>query len=416
MSDLATLIQASAHQLPMIPDKSIQCVVTSPPYFGLRKYDGAQDVEWGEVSYSPMAGLPPLTVPVMTCPLGNEPTIEAYIGHLILCAREWRRVLKDDGVVFVNLGDSYVGYKGDNYNKGQKRGTGEYSPVPSSHNQGTPHTTSLRSKNLMLIPARFALAMQADGWILRSEVIWHKPNPMPESVTDRPTKAHEQIYLFSKRERYFYDAVAVQEPSVKAGQSHPLGGQKWSDYTPDKNDPNYRGGHEQWKRTITVKDTRNLRTVWNVANKPFSGAHFACFPPALVEPMIKAGTSEKGCCVTCGSVWKRVTEKVDMGRAESDSQYAEGMTAKRLAQKRQAYRAMGLEGPPPPITVGWKPTCDCPPHDPIPCTVLDPFSGSGTALRVAVKLGRKAIGVDLSRTYLEELASERLTVQMEMVS
>lgn len=326
MSDLVQLIQASAHNLPMVATESVQCIVTSPPYFGLRKYDGAQDVEWSEVSYSPMAGLPPLTVPAMTCPLGNEPTIEAYIGHLILCAREWRRVLKDDGVMWVNLGDSYSGGGG---------GVGKSAIVGNTKKgiQSRGQTLQLPEKNLMLISARFALAMQADGWILRSEVIWHKPNPMPESVTDRPTKAHEQIYLFSKQERYFYDAAAVKEP-----------------FTSEPTNKRQRGTEASQHRAIGQAQQagvygahgRNLRTVWTVATQPFSGAHFACFPPALVEPMIKAGS--------------RVGD-----------------------------------------------------------TVLDPFNGSGTTGRVAIKLGRKYLGVDLSEKYLDELAPERLTVQMEMV-
>jgi DNA modification methylase len=322
----------------MIPDKSIQCVITSPPYFGLRKYDGAQDVEWSEVSYCPMAGLPPLTVPAMTCPLGNEPTIEAYIGHLILCAREWRRCLADDGVCWVNLGDSFVG-GGNN-----KPHTGGYGVRGEKGKRDKMFARKAKSavpqKNLLLIPARFALAMQADGWILRSEIIWHKPNPMPESVTDRPTKAHEQIYLFSKQERYFYDADAVREPhTAKPKRS----GKGWLDNTEGivlgrKTKPNC-GLRERTENPLG----RNLRSVWTVSTRAFVSSHFAVFPPALIEPMIKAGS--------------RVGD-----------------------------------------------------------TVLDPFNGSGTTGRVAIKLGRKYCGVDLSEKYLDELAPERLTVQMEMVS
>ena len=335
MSELATLIHASAHHLPMIDDKSVQCVVTSPPYFGLRKYDGVQDVEWSEVTYSPMAGLAPLTVPAMTCPLGNEPTIEAYIGHLILCLREWRRVLADDGVCWVNLGDSYAGSSMTGGTKSKEGGNDRISRMFSKEKQ----SVALPPKNLMMIPARFALAMQADGWILRSEIIWHKPNPMPESVTDRPTKAHEQIYLFSKQEKYFYDADAVREQHTSPNRTKEAtrGNQAYAKASgvngqPQRDSNGGVGYHEKG---------RNLRSVWSVNTTPFSGAHFACFPPALVEPMIKAGSK-------------------------------------------------------------------------IGDTVLDPFSGSGTTLRVAVKLGRKAIGVDLSAKYLDELSPQRLTVQMEL--
>lgn len=333
MSDLATLIHASAHHLPMIDDKSVQCVVTSPPYFGLRKYDGVQDVEWGEVTYSPMAGLAPLTVPAMTCPLGNEPTIEAFIGHLILCAREWRRVLKDDGVMWVNLGDSYIGSAASG-GKGHKNDGGiPYRVESVQAKKGLP------AKNLMMIPARFALAMQADGWILRSEIIWHKPNPMPESVTGRPTKAHEQIYLLAKSERYFYDVDAVREPN-KVGEAQ----ERIPNRTlPQEGNP-YRRGMVAASNGSNLGLNplgRNLRSVWTIATQPFSGAHFAAFPEKLVEPMIKAGS--------------RVGD-----------------------------------------------------------TVLDPFNGSGTTGRVAIKLGRKYIGVDLAETYLDELSPQRLTVQMEL--
>ena len=339
MSELATLIHASAHRLPMIDDKSVQCVVTSPPYFGLRKYDGVQDVEWSEVTYSPMAGLPPLTVPAMTCPLGNEPTIEAFIGHLILCAREWRRVLADDGVMWVNLGDSFAGSSMTGGTKSKEGGNDRISRMFSKEKQ----SVALPPKNLMMIPARFALAMQADGWILRSEIIWHKPNPMPESVTDRPTKAHEQIYLFSKQEKYFYDGDAVAEPIKEEYQKHytkyaAMPG-KSAKSNNDRNDKGGDGTHCGFSKPGI--STRNLRTVWKIATQQFSGAHFACFPPALVEPMIKAGS--------------RVGD-----------------------------------------------------------TVLDPFSGSGTTGSVAIKLGRKYIGVDLAETYLDELSPQRLTVQMEL--
>lgn len=341
MNDLARLIQASAHHLPTIEDKSVQCVVTSPPYFGLRKYDGVQDVEWSEVSYSPMAGLPPLTVPAMTCPLGNEPTIESYIGHLILCAREWRRVLKDDGVVWVNLGDSYSTQQAGNKKWGNGVGSNKHY---EDGGIGLPPRTNggIANKNLMLIPARFALAMQADGWILRSEVIWHKPNPMPESVTDRPTKAHEQIYLFSKQERYFYDADAVREPHKEVTLKRVESGWK------TKHPADIGVGippidTERMGERFANPKGRNLRSVWTTATVPYPGSHFAAFPPSLVEPMIKAGSRGGD-------------------------------------------------------------------------TVLDPFGGSQTTGKVAIKLGRKYIGVDLSETYLTELAPERLTVQMEMVS
>jgi hypothetical protein len=189
---------------------------------GLRRYDGEQEIDWPAVSYSPMAGLPPLELPAQRAALGNESTLESYIAHLILCAREWRRVLRDDGVCFVNLGDSYHNCtlirekSAHGFNK--KGGGEEYEKYHAKNGGGVAggrrrsSIGPLKSKNLYMVPARFALAMQADGWILRSEMVWAKPNPMPESVTDRPTKAHEMIYLFSKRERYYWDTEATRLP------------------------------------------------------------------------------------------------------------------------------------------------------------------------------------------------------------
>jgi DNA modification methylase len=340
VSDFARLIHGSAHDLP-IDGKSVQMIATSPPYFGLRKYDGEQDVEWPTVEYAPMAGLPPLTVPAMRCALGNENALEAYIAHLILCAREWRRVLHETGVIFVNLGDSYASGEMGRHDSVVRRwpeGT-ERKKLVNTERARNQQARSVPPKNLLMVPARFALAMQADGWILRSEIIWAKPNPMPESVTDRPTKAHEMIYLFSKRERYFWDAAAVREP--QSGNSH--GG------TLEK----YMSGNRRKIQTLrniessnlggvpTDYNGRNLRTVLTIPTQPYPGAHFAVWPAALVEPMIKAGSR---------------------------------------------------------------------PGD----TVLDPFSGSGTTGKVALELGRRYIGVDISAEYLDDLAPDRMAVTIGM--
>lgn len=178
------LFKMSAHKTGL-GDKSVHAIITSPPYWGLRKYAGEQCVSWDEMSFAPMAGLPLLTIPAMTCGLGNEPTAEAYIGHLILVMREMWRVLREDGTCWVNLGDSYAESK---------------------------DASGLKPKDLYMIPARFALAAQADGWYLRGDIIWAKKNPLPESVTDRPTKAHEYIFLLAKNDRYFYDRMAILQP------------------------------------------------------------------------------------------------------------------------------------------------------------------------------------------------------------
>ena len=268
------LIQASAHNTGL-PDQSVHMIATSPPYWGLRAYAGEQRIDWPGVLYSPMPGLPMLSIPAQTCGLGEETTPEAYIGHLILVMREMWRVLRNDGTCWVNLGDSYNGSggAGGDYGPG---GIKEGQPKYKGRDAGT-----LKPKDLCLIPARFALAAQADGWWLRSDIIWAKPNPMPESVTDRPTKAHEYIYLLAKSQRYFFDAEAVKEPVTDttiqrlqqdidrqngSGRAH--GGAK-------TNGPIKAAGYVSG---------RNRRTVWAIATRPYSGAHFATWPPDLVRP------------------------------------------------------------------------------------------------------------------------------------
>lgn len=560
------LIHGSAHDIP-IPDASVQCVVTSPPYWGLRAYAGEQAIEWPSVSYAPMPGLPECNIPgcepgcahewgdyvvqpkhsddgvtgstlgggkatqaqaqrqpiagayCRKCGgwrggLGLEPTPEMYIGHLILCLREWRRVLRDDGVVMINLGDSYFGggaqragaygtfgkapedclghgcssenpcdacqrrarrtsRKGSRNDPTQavspsapnhahtasERGhlptsdsvrpadhnadailhqqprldhadeqpravlestTNESSlphpedsrrsatsssfpsaagSLPASIRESARRTASrsesqtsdaaiqdrhsdtqcsaatgdasddhisgtasdsfsypyfnttprhgqagLKPKDLCGIPWRLAFAAQADGWWLRSDIIWAKPNPMPESVTDRPTRAHEYVFLLAKSQRYYWDADAVREEHKRLWDSNNGGSMAKTELA----DAAVNGqGHQGWNHKgnypLPNPAGRNLRSVWTIATQPTPFAHFATFPEKLVEPCIKAGS--------------RVGD-----------------------------------------------------------TVLDPFNGSGTTGKVAVRLGREYVGVDISETYLKEVTPLRFAsgVQVEM--
>lgn len=219
------LIHGSAHNIP-IPDKSVHCLVTSPPYFGLRVYQDTHPIEWPTVEYAPMPGVAPIRVPAQTCDLGLENDIESYIGHLMLCLREWWRVLRDDGTCWVNLGDSMSS-----------------------------------GKQEASVPERFKLAAQADGWICRSTIIWSKPNPMPESVTDRPTKAHEYVYLLAKAVRYYYDADAIREVSV-----HPAGSNRGGSLCRIGND-NFVAANNHKGEAWLSDGGRNKRTVWT-ANEP----------------------------------------------------------------------------------------------------------------------------------------------------
>jgi len=236
------LIVGDARHIPLA-DESVQCVVTSPPYWGLRDYgvDGQ---------------------------LGLEKTPEEYVENMVGVFREVRRVLRGDGTLWLNLGDSYANTSGGLGKQWSNAGTvqmrGRTKEIPFG----------LKPKDLVGIPWRVAFALQSDGWYLRSDIIWSKPNPMPESVTDRPTKAHEYLFLLAKSGRYWYDANSISVLALRAGEMN--------NSTPSN--PVYR-----MSRVARVRDRRNARSVWSIATQPYSDAHFATFPPKLIEPCIKAG-------------------------------------------------------------------------------------------------------------------------------
>jgi DNA modification methylase len=244
-----------------------------------------------------------------------------------------------------------------------------------------------------MIPARVALALQADGWYLRSDIVWAKPNPMPESVTDRPTKAHEYLFLLAKSARYFYDAEAIKEEASDTSgwaKQRATGVDTWQYSVRAANaDLGIRNGISSG---FGERGARNRRTVWTVATQPCPLAHFATMPPALVEPCIKAGTSERGCCPVCGAPWERVVEKERQPRGDAFGrkdigEYDHGQAGAPYMETVAAH------------TLGWQPTCGCPEHEPVPCVVLDPFGGAGTTMLVADRLGRHGVGVELSGEY-----------------
>lgn len=232
--------------------------------------------------------------------IGLEASPEAFVAKLVDVFREVRRVLRDDGTVWLNLGDSYAAQRGGTHQpaetlaggKGGKTADGArvnrdrhdgYNPTRNAHAIGLKH------KDLIGIPWRVAFALQADGWYLRQDIIWHKPNPMPESVRDRCTKAHEYIFLLSKAERYYFDSDAMQEPAIHAGKTVKTNGAEGMDDFGDG--MRTRAG---FARGVTVGETRNRRSVWTVATKPYKGAHFATFPPDLIRPCILAGCPPDG--------------------------------------------------------------------------------------------------------------------------
>ena len=260
-----------------LPDSCVDCVVTSPPYYGLRSYL-------------------PAGHPDKETEIGLEDTPQAYVDRLVRLFREARRVLKDSGTLWLNLGDSYssdVGGKCDlsrgQLNKHRQSKGYEYHIQSNRNGQ-----SGLPAKNLIGIPWRAALALQADGWYLRSDIIWSKPNPMPESVKDRPTKAHEYVFLLSKNERYFYDADAIKEQITESSKQRALYG--WNGTTDDNSNGARTGS--AFKRaaqtgenltTIPADGMRNKRTVWEIPPEPSPYPHFAMWPQKLAEPMILAG-------------------------------------------------------------------------------------------------------------------------------
>lgn len=324
--------------LASLDDESVHCVVTSPPYWGLRDY-GAD----GQI--------------------GLEPTLQDHLAKLVEVFREVRRVLRKDGTLWLNYGDAYAGSwgaqsRGEEPGAASKLSGGQvYAAPKGTHTGSMKRTPGLKPKDLMLMPERLAIALQDDGWYVRSRIIWSKLNPMPESVTDRPTKSHEHIWLMSRSPKYFYDAAAIAEPRNSVGgefvngwASGPGSHNAVSGAKDKGNAKSFRGGGKYTKgQHVTAdkvaretrgnepaaSDNRNARDVWTIATRPFPEAHFATFPPEIAERCIKAGCPKGG-------------------------------------------------------------------------TILDPFGGSGTTGLVADRLQRSAILIELNPTYAA-MARKRIT-------
>lgn len=333
---MITVLQGDAlTKLRELPDESVQCCVTSPPYWGLRDYGTAEwdggndgcDHKYSVTSpYNEVCGK--CGAKRIDSQLGLEKTPEEYVAKMVEIFREVRRVLRKDGTLWLNLGDTYNsrldgshgGWNGDAYDKGKNPQKVDWRG-PTNSWSGT--IKRLAPKNLVGIPWKIAFALQDDGWILRQDIIWAKPNPMPESVTDRCTKSHEYMFLLSKSSRYFYDAEAIKEVA-EYGRSEWSGNKTTETYALGTSDRNPARG----SNTVIPGDggTRNKRSVWTVATAPYPDAHFATYPPDLIKPCVTAGTKH-------GDV------------------------------------------------------------------VLDPFGGSGTTGMVAIELGRKAILIELNPKY-----------------
>ncbi|MHC4405598.1 MAG: DNA-methyltransferase [Planctomycetota bacterium] len=400
--------------LRQLPDGIVQTCVTSPPYWGLRSYSTASweggdsecshtypspaepDDEPGQPEAWPIAykGLCEACGAVeVDRQLGLEETPEAFVAKMVEVFGEVRRVLRDDGTVWLNLGDSYNGTGGPG-----KQDGGPIGPTAATAIEGTRgrHVSGLKPKDLCGIPWRVALALQADGWYLRSDIIWSKPNPMPESCTDRPTKAHEYIFLLSKRPKYYYDADAVREEA-----------QDWGSRT--RNGPAYTEGvspgtnrrHTGCTDANFAESGRNRRTVWTVATESFSGAHFATYPRKLIEPCILAGANDRA-CAECGKAWRRVVESERVATRPGNNTKTDGKAALEMGN-RDPLRHVAVR-----TDKGHEPDCECGTRETRPSIILDPFMGSGTTAEVARKHGCECIGIELNPEYIE-LAAKRLS-------
>ena len=398
-------------KLKQLPDEHFHTVITSPPYWGLRDYNTGTWV--GGDSNCPHKRLTKINKDTATghkgmhnkgdvvgdaiykreCPkcgairkdeqLGLEENPFDYIDRMVAVFREVHRVLRDDGTLWLNLGDTYSSYK-DSKSVAQTIAHKTKSAqahviqkgLSASRDTANLKKAGFKNKELIGIPWRVAMALQDDGWYLRQDIIWHKPNPMPESVTDRCTKSHEYIFLLTKKERYFYDSYSIKEEATYKGKTS--------------------GG---------ATDKRNKRSVWTINTAPFKEAHFAVFPPSLIEPCVLAGSPEKA-CKECGKPYKRKLENKRILRNElpkDDIRYRPNVYS-------GAYKDINGKGDAGYIQtkdLGLHQDCKCDTKEVVNGRVLDPFGGAGTTALVSDRLKRDATVIELNKDYVK-IAEKRL--------
>ena len=372
-----------------LPDESVNCVVTSPPYWKQRDYNVAGQI-------------------------GLEPTVQEYVATLVRLFHEVYRVLRKDGTLWLNLGDTYA----NDQKLGGHSAMGKQAYL-ADHVKATrqKYSSGLPPKSLIMVPARVAIAMQDDGWVLRNDIIWHKPSVMPESVTDRLTSCHEHIFLFVKSDNYWFDQDAIREKQTGGTHSRGKGTSKKGITEHDGFIRNNASYNESMTAYTDVPGGRNSRDVWTIQSQRLKHKHYAAFPMELAERCISAGCPAT-VCSECQAPYVRIIEKESIPEAADWLPY-EGKHAsqddqashKRILGNIRRLRAAGRDHDnplPKRITVGWQPTCKCG-ADTEKGIVLDPFMGSGTVALKARELGRHYIGCDLDVTIANERLAEAYT-------
>lgn len=335
------------------PEKIFQTVVTSPPYWSLRDYFAEGQ-------------------------LGQEETFEEYVEDLVSILEEVKRVLRDDGTLWLNIGDSYnsnSGWcrsKGDWKRKGRENGSADKKEVKNS---------VVKRKELFGIPWRVAFALQEAGWYLRSDIIYSKTNPMPDGAKDRPTHSHEYIFLLTKKPNYYYDYYAILEDSKNIPDKLMSFGAK-----------NQKGTFRcDQKRVFEHYGKKNKRSVWKNPVSSFKGDHFATFPIELINPCILAGTSSKGCCAECGTPIERQIKKVKV-----ESEKGKGYDLRLVSDR-------------------WDKKCKCKTNETRPCLVLDPFSGMATTGIASLMNFRDYVGIDINSDYIDK-SRKRINKQSDGIT
>jgi DNA modification methylase len=395
--------------LPTLEADSVHCVVTSPPYWGMRDF-GVPGRHWYQMEFAPASGLPPMLIRDHDAVLGMEETTWQYVAHMVFVGRLLRRVLRPDGCWWLNLADCYAGpnnkARGGDAAKFGSRGCADQNATRAKSHE-------LPDKQLVPMAWRVAMALQADGWWLRGDHVWEKPNAQAESVYDRPHRCHEYVFLLSPSRRYFWDDVAVRVPASRLTSDRGVqrsASKASAAYTATgRGRPRAGGG---WTAaTRAAYTTRALRTVWKIATVPFRGSHLATFPPALANLCIASGTSERGCCPSCGAPWKRIVDRrrvldgQPVTTSWNDGTFNPRATGYTRFSPRNSKGGTGVGKHRYRCTVetsGWAPTCRCDAGEPVPCTVLDPFAGAGTTGLVATAMGRHFVGIELSPEYARD--------------